>query len=132
MKKILTLIGAISITGSGASTVISCGDNNNNNSNSKFQLFNLSSWGQNEKEKIKSNYLKTHKKIDGFTQQDAVNFLNIISSALVPSNLQAFSDLYIWGTYSNWIAVRAYSDDGTGSPSSTNGLGVTGECDVWI
>ncbi len=66
MKKILTLIGTISIVSSGISTVVSC-DNNNSSGNSKtskeseinsyYNPMNLSTWGDKQKTIIQNAYL---------------------------------------------------------------------------
>ena len=71
MKKILTLIGTISIVSSGISTVVSC-DNNNSSGNSKtskeseinsyYNPMNLSTWGEKQKTIIQNNYLDYAKK----------------------------------------------------------------------
>ena len=64
MKKILTLLGAISIAGSGASTVISCSDNNPNSKKTDQGGFNPkdpSSWGEKQKTVFADSYLASAK-----------------------------------------------------------------------
>ena len=64
MKKILTLIGAISIAGSGASTVISCKENNTNNNKTNqggFNPWDPSSWGEKQKTIFANYYLSSAK-----------------------------------------------------------------------
>ena len=64
MKKILTLLGAITIAGSGASTVISCSDNNPNNNKTDqggFNPWDPSSWGEKQKIVFVNSYLASAK-----------------------------------------------------------------------
>ncbi len=84
MKKILSLLTAITLTTSGTSSVISC-----NKKTTKFDVFNLNTWGNTQKNKISSvfkNWITNN-----FLTEDIYN-----NSSMDPSNKPI---QHTWGSF---------------------------------